>query len=539
MPSKEFVEDPKIGRLAIIVETPDGQKRQYAMGRACWSAGFPVVLEKQGFISFDELYPEALDDPKTLEKYHVLIVTRLQDSTWTNSRIKNIYECNRQCFLEGPLPRPVLEPLGILGYKPIWYDGIIRVLDEHVRRLGAAYGISVGGRLTGEVRTVFSRRPDGYEWGLAEECLIDKRRATIWGQTPFEFAPWRIRDEEAAPDVVAVIEADKAGRGTQPAIVRQGAVTASCFDVLGLLVWHHTAEPLSVNEHRAPPSVPGLEGMVFGIIDDMFRRGEANRARIKPWPRGIDWVLNVRHDFDREISATRTAEVLAVHQRHGTVATWYWRGIHAKCAALPLVSAATGHEIGFHTERLWFGGANDLKDVQEVVEKPIVGATAHGGHTSFRFQGAPNIEWLLQQNMQYSELPTRQQFLPHFFVNLLPDGGIGKSEMLCLPLHVTIDTTLRPDGKCDVDGVVARIRPIKAAHGFVQIMNHPDMNLEALDQVLDLCHGDANLKWTAADVTNWWRQTHNRERAALFISPETDRLTFSPENIANLISVEF
>ncbi len=49
------------------------------------------------------------------------------------------------------------------------------------------------------------------------------------------------------------------------------------------------------------------------------------------------------------------------------------------------------------------------------------------------------------------------------------------------------------------------------AGGFLQVMNHPDINLDALFRVIGEIPAEGRLDWTAARAADWWRRSHVRD----------------------------
>ncbi|HET8863129.1 MAG TPA: class I SAM-dependent methyltransferase, partial [Solirubrobacterales bacterium] len=96
---------------------------------------------------------------------------------------------------------------------------------------------------------------------------------------------------------------------------------------------------------------------------------------------------------------------------------------------------------------------------------------------------------------------------PHRFAALRPDGEIEPSRIVCLPHHESLDRSTTP-GDANVDGVLAAAESYRRAGGLMQILNHPDLNLEELSDVLRRLPGEGRLDWTAAEAAAWWRRTH-------------------------------
>ena len=104
---------------------------------------------------------------------------------------------------------------------------------------------------------------------------------------------------------------DRSGR--TPAIVVRDGLVGCCFGLFAFLGQSHTAEPFTGMEFRSWPTTEGTEAVLLGIIDLLHARGGLRRARLLPWPEGVNWVLNVRHDMDRAPTPSAAADLVHRH----------------------------------------------------------------------------------------------------------------------------------------------------------------------------------------------------------------------------------
>jgi SAM-dependent methyltransferase len=221
-------------------------------------------------------------------------------------------------------------------------------------------------------------------------------------------------------------------------------------------------------------------------------------------------------------------DVLGRHRKAGTSATWYWRSRHLdpvtrgralrrgkdgraspKNLALRIVASDPRHEVAHHTEQPWSKGAKEQRRIERVMGRPVLGTSAHGDPTCFRWQGAPNVLWADQRGLLYTELIQHSHMHPHRFPKLGESGVIELADVICLPHHESFDRSMR-SGDTAAERVAQAAPGYVTAGGMMQLLNHPDLNLDELFELLETLPRDERLDWTAAEAANWWRRTHVR-----------------------------
>src|SRR5436309_13784831 len=97
-----------------------------------WTAAFPVLLEKHGWLDFATAGPEVMADIERLSRYDALIVGWLPQPFWKPDYISSLQAFEGMLFLEGPLPSELLALAGArAGAQP-------QRLTEGPLRFGAA-----------------------------------------------------------------------------------------------------------------------------------------------------------------------------------------------------------------------------------------------------------------------------------------------------------------------------------------------------------------------------------------------------------------
>ena len=493
-------------------------------GRADWSRALPLVLEKLGYLGVATAGPEALEDPRTWERHAAILACRLPPGSWTPRALELAGSGRAQLLVELPPPE-LRERLGIVAAEPAPREGVVSAVDPElaaaVERLSTRSNAHLGPPQSRPVD-----RADGLAWNQVG-APIEPEQAERWRALGWDAERWRLAD---GTEVLAQWSEPGGAGERRPALVRRGPLAASSFSLFAFLGQQTTIAPFAGGEHLIWPRPFALEALLIGLLDEMHRRAGVPRPRIMPWPEGAEWALGVRHDFDRAQSRAQVARVLAAHAEAGTAATWYWRARHVDGSATPrervrsrgsdgaavarMVAGAPRQEVALHTELPWVSGEVERRALERATGRPALGTSAHGDPNCFRWQGAPNVLWAERQGFEYTEFISHAHLHPHRFAALRPDGTIEPSRIVCLPHHDSLDRSTKP-GDANVEGVLAAAESYRRAGGLMQVLNHPDLNLEELSEVLGGLPTAGRLDWTAAEAASWWRRTHVRSELRL------------------------
>ena len=110
--------------------------------------------------------------------------------------------------------------------------------------------------------------------------------------------------------------------------------------------------------------------------------------------------------------------------------------------------------------------------------------------------------------------------LPHRFPALEADGSIRVLDVICLPHHVSFDRSSVEGQTLEPDAAAAIARGAEKG-AFVQVLNHPDINLDRLFVVLGHRREPGRADWTAAQAVEWWRASHVSGVASLSADDDT------------------
>ena len=486
-------------------------------GRGDWAQAMPLVLEKLGYLGLTTAAPAALADPRSWERHAAILVPRLPAGAWTPRAVALAGSGRAQLLTELP-PRELHDRLGILAAEPAGREGVVRATDPDLSKAVAAAS-TMSNAYIQPPRSRPIDRADGLGWSELG-VPIGAEQAERWRAPGWDAERWSLSAE--AQVLAEWKDAGKAGE-RRPALVRRGPLMATSFSLFGFLGQQTTIQPFAGAEHLIWPRPFVLEALLAALLDEMHRRARVPRPRIMPWPEGAEWALGVRHDFDRAQSRGQVAKVLAAHASAGTAATWYWRARHVGgsrstadrlrsrgsdgAAVARSVAATPRQEVALHTELLWLSAEGERRALERAVGHPALGTSAHGDPDCFRWQGAPNVLWAERHGFEYTEFISHSHLHPHRFAALRADGTIEPSRVLCLPHHESLDRSTKP-GDANVDGVLAAAESYRRAGGLMQVLNHPDLNLAELTEVLRRLPRDGRLDWTAAEAAGWWRRSH-------------------------------
>jgi hypothetical protein len=429
-----------------------------------------------------------------------------------------------QVLVEGPLPTPVKDVIGIRpGPRALAPAAEVTVHSDDFAHVLACYGCRAGGRVSGAPVESTIRRDPELDWSMMARVPISTTQAAAWRHPGWEVE--YVETDSAETEVLAWITPHEPRTGRAPLLVRCGSLWALNASLLAFLSRAQSAPPQDGAGQPSEGRVVGIEALVLGTIDAMYRAAGRRRVRVRPWPPGVEWVLTVRHDFDRFLNETQTREVLAMHARAGTAGTWYFRSEPRSEAARPprasidlrsarAVHSAPRQEVALHTELVWQRAEEEQGVVETAIGARVRGSSAHGSPYCFRYQGAPNVLWAESRGMDYTEMLGASQMHPHRFLTLQPDGVVVPLAVICLPNHISLDTGTGPDAVRS-DYIRRSARDFIALHGVLQVMNHPDIHITHLEQLIADLPREGRADWTSAAIVDWWRRTHVAENLAI------------------------
>lgn len=526
-----------------------------AQGRPDWSQALPVVLEKHGILGFEVAPASVLESEATLRRASCVLIADLPQEAWTRSAVQTLRDSGAGAVIGTPPPLSVQAELGIVTTARADTSITVATVDPRLHALCARYGTFPSARLDRSSIRAVDQDADMH-WRRLPQVPLTERQAQAWQAVGWTVERWNLSETDAPKVLGEWRSIGEPGRPQAPALVRRDNVVACAFGLFAALGQMHSSEPWGESEFRTSGRTMGLEVLLLGLIDLLHADRGTPRPRIRPWPRGASWALTVRHDFDRPLSPERVQGVLDGHAAVGTAATWYWRARHLRRRrtrllpdwmpgsppsqghrTLQRVVQDPRHEVAHHTERLWTGGEEEQAAIESAAATPVAGTCAHGDRESFRFQGAPNILWAEARGMLYTEFIQHSHLHPHRFAALRGDGCVDLLDVICLPHHESFDRSTRP-GDAGAERVLEAAGRYIAAGGLMQVMSHPDINVELLMETLAALPRAGRWNCTAYEAASWWRRSHVHTSLSLKTDIDGRVEVTSEANIADL-SVEY
>ncbi len=304
-----------------------------------------------------------------------------------------------------------------------------------------------------------------------------------------------------------------------PAIWGQGSVTLLGVPVLAILGHAHTLPPLSEPLFGTDARYAlVLEELLFRVVEQRLAASPCAVARVLPWPAGGPPPLVVRHDVDRRPNDAAFLTLLDLYRERGLRASWYW--IPGRLDPERMRSLHEfGHEIGLHT----LGGLAKREEMSAIGD--IVGAPSgecyHGAGAEYH-RGALSFLASAVSGLEYSEVHPCMYGFPYLSFPLIgSDGRLAYDERLVhITFNVTTDCVPGQSRKSDYTGDAGFVLGTRRLAHYVCMLNHPDMNLEALRDFLDCAATDSLETATAADVATWWRRSHRSGNVRLRVRDE-------------------
>ena len=115
--------------------------------------------------------------------------------------------------------------------------------------------------------------------------------------------------------------------------------------------------------------------------------------------------------------------------------------------------------------------------------------------------------WALKLGLLYTELIQQSHFHPHRFATLDARGTPQLEPIVCLPHHESFDLSMHPGHTAD-QRIAEIATTFASVGGFMQVMNHPDLNIDALFHTLSGLATVGRWNCTAREAADWWRSTH-------------------------------
>lgn len=306
--------------------------------------------------------------------------------------------------------------------------------------------------------------------------------------------------------------------------LRTGNALVSGFPIVNLICQRLGCARLPHPWRKATGERNGenLELLLLFALARVARKSGLPLVSMDPWPAGVRYPVTLRHDVDRPVEAADWERLLEWQNRLGVKPTWYYlaKNIdHERMAQ----TAKLGHEIAFHYTNLETCGADEAMALRRAAGDAggeIAGMSCHGGN----FHGARDIEWAVENKFDYSELLTRCSFFPFRPVYLENENVVASSaSIFSVARHLSVDKKMTPpEADFNYGEQTKYTRQRLNAHAV--IMNHPDINFEALASAYQSYLAPGVESWTQDETIKWWRASHAGEAVSVTLYQNQNRI---------------
>jgi hypothetical protein len=294
--------------------------------------------------------------------------------------------------------------------------------------------------------------------------------------------------------------------------------------VLDVAVQHHVVPPLDLPywAMESWSDSGSIEMWLLQQLESIAARVGTHLISIDRWPAGHRAAFTVRHDVDRPLRGgapgtrqrrQQIRRLLSDYRRMAVKASWFWRVETLSRPTIAMVRMR-GHEVALHTEAHDEGEfLKELDSVRRGGAGQVSGYSAHGGAGSAGHLGLTQIEWALRAGLTYGEALGDGIFLPRQAIGLM--DGVPTILPLVLPGgHRSLDLGMRPE-QHEAEALALDGRLAIDAGEHLVIMNHPDIHIDELLDLIDALPLDGVWCATLRDVTRWFngalRRTAFRE----------------------------
>ena len=394
---------------------------------------------------------------------------------------------------EGPLSRAMLDRHGITARTSLATE--LAVFSADGTRLGRVVWPALDVRVIPATRGIVSEpypfRSADPRWNadafpFQELTPTDRFRPALYAQP---IGPGE-SERTGASVPIALTDGERLLIG---APLLELALAAAAFPPLDAGYWAHT---------RCGQTL-GVEAWIADEIGAMVLRSGRSAVRVRRWPDGYDAALTIRHDYDRLIPAATRDALIATYAELGARSSWGFLIDKAPRADAERLEAA-GHEVMLHSVA---GSAERLKaeidSLQASTGCRALGSTSHGGLGAPGYLGGHHFGWAESCGFSYAELLGRPIGLPMPAITLDKNGPRALDVLLPSPHH-SLDLNTKPEGHA-----LASLResvPAALARGeHVVVMNHPDIHLAELFELLRGLPRSRVWNTTYRDLVAWWR----------------------------------
>lgn len=230
-------------------------------------------------------------------------------------------------------------------------------------------------------------------------------------------------------------------------------------------------------------------------------------VRSRRWPRGYNWALSLRVDYDRLLSDSELQAYLDLAARHNVRMSWQMLASRTIPRQTELILEA-GHEIALHTEA---GSLEAFRAEIELVRREsgvtVTGSTAHGGGGSMGYSGDLRFGWSEALGLEHCEMISHGS-LTAYRLNRIVDDLPEPSALMCPAPHRGLDYGMKPEQNMLARYVERDVPVVRAYGGHFPLMHHPDIHFDEMAALLDGIDWSGCWHATLVEAARWARDLH-------------------------------
>lgn len=294
------------------------------------------------------------------------------------------------------------------------------------------------------------------------------------------------------------------------------------FPIFAHIIHFHTCQPLEEGYASTSFISPLLLESLFQVImKKVIINFGGCYFRLKPWPKGYDYCLSIRHDVDRIPSDEDLARLVNFHVAEGLGVTWLWLPFRLDNYKIRILKEK-GFEIGLHSVRT-INKRDEVSTLKNVSNCDIYGEAVHGA-ASDAWLGASTVKSCYREGLKYCEFSPDIKVFPYSSFPVADPSG--QVEIIRGLVGITYADTVDPiPSYFEEQGLAMKMNVVNEwinLGGHIVLLNHPDISYETLKERIKSYPKLNRLNWTLKEVAIWWEATRNSSKI------KVSRLSTSP-----------